>query len=56
MRQVEQIWDERTLDGDLSGVKDKILEVQDVAVVCDNTGDDGDAGLDSQVESALLEG
>lgn len=46
----------RTFDGDAARVKDEALEVQDVAVVGDDAGDDGDAGLDGEVKRALLEG
>ena len=33
-----------------------LLHVEDVAVVCDDNGNDGDAGLDGEVEGALFEG
>lgn len=45
----------RTLDGDLSGFEGESLGVHDMAVVCDNAGNNGHAGLDSKVESTLLE-
>lgn len=44
----------RTFDGDVARVKDPVLNVQDVAVVGDNDGNNGNASLDSEVEGALL--
>lgn len=45
-----------TLDGDDAGAEYHALDVEDVAVICNNDGDNGDAGLDGKVESALFEG
>lgn len=46
----------RTLDGDGSGAEHHALDVEDVAVVCDDDGHNGHAGLHGEVEGALLEG
>lgn len=45
----------RTLDGDLSRFEGESLGVHDMAIVCDNAGHNGHTGLDSKVESTLLE-
>lgn len=45
-----------TFDRNLSGVKDQVLHVENVAIVGNDNGHNGDLSLNSQVESALLEG
>lgn len=45
-----------TLYGDLAGVEDAALDVQDVGVVCNDYGYHGHAGLHGEVEGALFEG
>lgn len=44
-----------TLDGDLARVEDEVLDIQHIAVVGHDDGDNGHAGLDGEVEGALLE-
>ena len=44
-----------TLDGDGARVKDHALDVEHVGVVCDDAGHDRNTGLNSKVESTLLE-
>jgi hypothetical protein len=43
-------------DIDGAGVEYLLLHVQYVGVVCDGDGDDGDLGLDGEMEGTLLEG
>jgi hypothetical protein len=43
-------------DVDDAGAERALLDVQDVCVVCNDDGDDGDLGLDGEVERALFEG
>jgi hypothetical protein len=44
-----------TLDGNLSRVEHKVLDIQDMAVVGDNDRHNRNTSLNSEVESALLE-
>jgi len=45
-----------TLDRNAPGIEDEALDPEDVAVVGHDNGDDGDLGLDSEMEGTLLEG
>lgn len=45
-----------TLYGNCASVEDKILDVQDVAVVGNDTGHNGNPGLNGKIEGAFLEG
>lgn len=47
---------EHTLNRYIAGIEDAVLRVENVAVVGNNTGNNGNAGLYSEMESALLKG